>query len=299
MKIALTGATGFIGRYLVRHLADQGHQLRCWYRPSSDRSGFESVAESIEWVLGDLSEPETAEQLVSGTEAVVHSALWRPGTGFRGSEGDIPRFAEVNIVGTLRLIEAARQAGAQRFVFLSTCAVHERILDDRPLDETHPLWPLSHYGAHKAAIEKFVHSYGFGDGYPVCALRPTGVYGVAHPVSRSRWFPLVRDVVEGKEVVSERGGKEVHAADVAKAAAILLEAQGIEGQAYNCYDCYVSEYDVADFVRRETGSTAKLIGEPKQPLHQIETEKIRDLGMTFGGQPLLEATLRQLIDAVS
>ena len=44
----------------------------------------------------------------------------------------------------------------RRFVFIATCAVHDVILSDRPLDEAHPLWPKSHYGAHKAAIEKFV-----------------------------------------------------------------------------------------------------------------------------------------------
>jgi nucleoside-diphosphate-sugar epimerase len=85
-------------------------------------------------------------------------------------------FVQKNVVGTLMLIEAARRVGVSRFVFISTCAVHEKILDDRPLDEAHPLRATSHYGAHKAAIEKFVHSYGLGDGYPICALRPTGVF---------------------------------------------------------------------------------------------------------------------------
>ncbi len=72
----------------------------------------------------------------------------------------------VNLLGTLELIEASIAAGVKRFIFVSTCAVHEKILDDRPLDEAHPLWPLTHYGAHKAAIEKFVHSYGYGQGLP-------------------------------------------------------------------------------------------------------------------------------------
>src|SRR5690606_1214457 len=121
----------------------------------------------------------------------------------------------------------------QRFVFISTCAVHDTILNDRTLDETHPLWPHSHYGAHKAAIEKFVHSYGLGQGFPICALRPTGVYGVNHPVEASKWFDLVRSVVRGETVTCNRGGKEVHAADVAKAAHLLLHApaEAITGQA--------------------------------------------------------------------
>src|SRR5437762_10125211 len=75
MRIAITGATGFLGRYLVRHLADGGHQLRCWYRPGSDRSGFESQADAIEWLPGSLGEESATQELVRGVDAVVHAAL--------------------------------------------------------------------------------------------------------------------------------------------------------------------------------------------------------------------------------
>ena len=147
MKIAITGATGFLGRYLVRQLASEGHQLRCWYRPTSDRSGLEDAAASIEWIPGALDDPDSCAPLIEGCDAVVHAALWRPGPLFQGAEGDIVKFAEINVVGSLRLIDAAVTHRLQRFVFISTCAVHDRILDDRPLDERHPLWPASHYGA--------------------------------------------------------------------------------------------------------------------------------------------------------
>jgi len=297
MRVALTGATGFIGRYIARHLFSQGHQLRCWFRPSSDRTGFESVGDALEWTTGELGRPESALSLVEGCDAVVHSALHRPGGGFRGGEGDLVDFVETNIVGTIRLIEAARRAGAGRFVFVSTCAVHEKILDDRPLDETHPLWATNHYGAHKAAIEKFVHSYGLGEGYPICAVRPTGVYGAAHPVQSSKWFDLVAAVARGEPVDCRRGGKEVHAADVAKAIGILLTANGVAGEAYNCYDRYVSQYDVATLAKKISGSESEIRGEQTRPQHQIETGKLRALGMEFGGDALLERTIRQLIEA--
>jgi nucleoside-diphosphate-sugar epimerase len=301
MKIAVTGATGFLGRYIVARLAERGHFLRCWHRPSSDRDGFETLADRIEWIVGELGDERASRELVAGCDAVVHGALHHPGGGFRGGEGEIVSFVERNVVGTLRLIEAARTAGISRFVFISTCAVHERILDGHPLDETHPLWPTSHYGAHKAAIEKFVHSYGHGMGYPICALRPTGIYGLAQPAADSKWFPLVRSVVQGNSVECRRGGKEVHAADVAKVIEILLDApaEKITGEAFNCYDMYISEWDVAHLGKDIAGSSAEICGSQTVPKNQIHTEKLRGLGMEFGGRELLRQTVGQLVDAVS
>ncbi len=298
MNIAVTGATGFLGRYLVAHLAGQGHALRLWHRPQSDRGGFEALDSQLEWVPGELGDEASGRALVEGCDAVVHSALYHPGGGFRGGEGDLVEFADRNILGTLNLIQAARRAGVGRFLFISTCAVHEKILDDRPLDEAHPLWATSHYGAHKAAIEKFVHSFGLGEGYAICALRPTGIYGLARPARASRYYPLVEAVARGEEVVCRRGGKEVHAADVAKAVGILLSADGIAGEAFNCCDRYVSEHEVATIAKDLSGSSARILGEPASPKHQIATDKIRALGMSFGGRDLLVKTVGELLEAV-
>jgi nucleoside-diphosphate-sugar epimerase len=297
MRIALTGATGFIGRYIVQHLLAQGHTLRCWRRTSSNCAGLDDTA-NLEWVLGSLGDADSTRALVTDCDAVVHAALWRPGREFRGGEGDVIEFVQKNLLGTIQLIEAARTAGVDRFVFVSTCAVHEKILDDRALDEQHPLWPTSHYGAHKAAIEKFVHSYGLGDGFPICALRPTGVYGLAHPLDHSKWYDLVSAVARGQPVHCSRGGKEVHAADVAKAVGILLSAEKIAGEAYNCYDRYVSELDVATLAKEIAGSNSEITGAAKQPKHQISTDKIRALGMQFGGTGLLRKTVAQLVQNV-
>ncbi len=296
MRIAVTGATGFLGHYIVNHLASAGHVCRCWYRPKSDRGGFDAVERQVEWVPGELGDQEACNRIVETCDAVVHAALFYRKSGSKRGEGDVLRFVEKNVLGTLQLIEAARQANVGRFVFISTCAVHDRILDDRPLDETHPTWATSHYGAHKAAIEEFVYSYGLGEGYPICALRPTGIYGVARPVKDSKWHELVRAVARGDSVEPRRGGKEVHAADVARAVEILLAAQDIAGQVYNCYDRYVSDYEVAEIAKAKSGSRAKILGERTVPKHEIVTGKLRRLGMEFGGKALLEETIHQMLD---
>ncbi len=300
MHIAVTGATGFLGRYVARRLVESGHRLRCWYRPESDRSGFEREA-PIEWLPGRLGDAAATQALVRGVDALVHAAVEWQGPRNRGSgshgTGDV--FLGVNLTGSLQLFQAAFTGGVPRCVFISSCAVHDVILDDRVLDETHPLWAKTHYGAHKAALEKFVHSYGLGQGWPICALRPTGIYGLAHPASASRWFDLVGQVLNGDNFASAKGGKEVHAADIARAVELLLlaRAQTIAGQAFNCYDRYVAEEDVARIVKELAGSKACIPDQLRAPKHQIDTGKIRGLGMTFGGEDLLRRTVAELINA--
>jgi nucleoside-diphosphate-sugar epimerase len=301
MRIAVTGATGFLGRYLVRHLTGAGHSLRCWYRPGSDRSGFDREAGAIDWLPGQLGDESAALRLVQEVDAVVHAAVqWAgPRNRGQGSHGADDVFFGVNLTGSLQLFQAGFEAGVSRFIFLSTCAVHEVILGDRPLDETHPLWPTSSYGAHKAALEKFIHSFGLGQGWPICALRPTGIYGLAHPPQASRWFDLVGQVLRGEPINSAKGGKEVHAADVARAVNLLLgaDAKAIAGQAFNCYDLYVAEEQVARLAKELTGSRSPIAALNRGPKHQIATEKIRALGMSFGGPDLLRRTVQELVEA--
>jgi nucleoside-diphosphate-sugar epimerase len=302
MRIAITGATGFLGRYLIRRFAAAGHELRCWYRSGSDRGGLEDCNQAIEWLRGELGDAAAGQALVQGVDAVVHAGLARPSgtSGFTTSaKRDVLAFAQSNVLGSLQLFQTAYEDGVPRFIFISTCAVHDVILDDRPLDEAHPLWPRSHYGAHKAALEAFVHSYGFGSGWPICALRPTGIYGLAHLSKASRWYELVGQVLRGETIHTAAGGKEVHAADVAGAAELLLhtDAKAFTGQAFNCYDLYVAEQHVAEIAKELTGSRCAIADLNRGPKHQIDTHKLRALGMTFGGEPMLRRTVAELVEA--
>ena len=302
MRIAVTGATGLVGRYVVRRLASEGHRLRCWHRPENNLSGFERVAGKIDWIPGRLGNQKAVDALLDHMDAVVHCAVAWEGTGTRGGkleQDEVLSFLEANLLGTLRLFESAYRAGMKRFVHVSSCSVHETILNDRPLDETHPLWPHHQYGAHKAALEAFVSSYGRGKSWPICAVRPTGIYGFDRPASRSKWHELVGKVVRGEPIASAKGGKEVHADDVAKAIEILIDedAAKVTGEVFNCCDRYISEQEVASIAKELTGSSSEIADLNRGPKNQIETAKIRALGMEFGGTDLLRSTVAELVQA--
>ncbi len=294
MKIAITGATGFIGRYLVKQLSREGHSIRALCRASSNKEG---LPDSIEWVEGELNDPACTRELISKADQVVHSAVYRPGGRFQNNDVELSAYLETNFMGSIRILEEAKRQNVQKLVYISTCAVHDLIMDDRPLDEAHPLWAKSHYGAHKAAVEKFIHSYGFGESLPFCALRPTGVYGVrTSEPQKSKWYDLIKEVAAGNPVTCSGGGKEVHASDVARAIRLLLNAKDVSGQVYNCYDRYISEYDVAHIAKELSGSQSEISGEQPSPKNQIQTGKLMALGMEFGGDELLRDTIQALIE---
>ncbi len=233
--------------------------LRCWRRPTSDTSALADL--SIEWINGELGGKAHAQTLVDGCDALVHAALWRPGAGFRGAEGDVVTFAEKNVTGSLQLFQVALEAKVQRVVYVSSCAVHEEILPDRKLDETHPLIAKSHYGAHKAAVEAFVHSFARSSGLNISAIRPTGIYGIDQPVSSSKWYNLIANVVQNRPVECLSGGKEVHVQDVAKAITLLLNDKQVSGEAFACYDRYVSQMEVATLAKEFSGSDSVITEE--------------------------------------
>src|SRR5215813_8090301 len=96
-------------------------QICALARPQTNRDGFR---QPLDWITGDLHSAEAINQLVQGTEAVVHLAYEHVPGQYRNGEGDdLPTWLESNLNGSLRLLQAAQQANVQRFIFLSSRAV--------------------------------------------------------------------------------------------------------------------------------------------------------------------------------
>ncbi len=149
LTVAVTGATGFIGRVLLQALVKDGWKVRALTRRPQTGS------ESITWIQGDLNDPISLESLVRGVSAVVHCA-----GQVRGSSLD--EFTRTNVEGTANLMKAStKQDSAPRFLLISSLAARQP--------------ELSWYATSKYLAEQIVADYS--DVMPCAVFRPTAVYG--------------------------------------------------------------------------------------------------------------------------
>ncbi len=162
--VALTGATGFIGRHLLADLQRRGWRVRILLRRPTALSGDATSA-----VVGDLTAPRNMAAALQGVDAVVHSA------GVAHAMSGIPEddYRALNTDATVALARAARRAGAKRFVFLSSIRAQSGPAAAGVLREDTPAAPTEPYGRSKLAAERGLAELDID----WVALRPVLVYG--------------------------------------------------------------------------------------------------------------------------
>jgi nucleoside-diphosphate-sugar epimerase len=162
--IALTGATGFIGRHLLQELPRRGYRLRVLLRrPSEVPPGASSA------VIGDIAAPQNMAAALRGVDAVIHSA----GLAHAMSGRPEDDYRAINTEATIGLARAAEKAGVRRFVFLSSIRAQSGPSADRTLTEEDAPAPTDSYGRSKLAAEEGLAALGID----WVALRPVLVYG--------------------------------------------------------------------------------------------------------------------------
>src|ERR1700751_5225094 len=186
MLLALTGATDFIGQYLLRELPKRGYRLRVLLRqPPSMPMPCASA------VIGDLARPRNMSAALEGVDAVIHSA------GFTHGMSGIPEddYRSLNTEATIGLARAARRAGAKRFVFLSSIRAQSGPTTKTVLTEADDPNPTDAYGRAKIAAERGLGEPGPGWGFlpgGLVSRRAALVYGPGVKANIAQLMRLAR-----------------------------------------------------------------------------------------------------------
>ena len=299
MKIAITGLSGFLGYYVAKKLFQRNVQIQALVRSTSDTSHLSEYEEKITFVQGDLGDREALKKFVEGADIVIHMAYERNGAGFHDSANkDIRRLLDVNLSGSLELLDAAKQHGAKQFIFTSSCAVYGHIFPDIKLNEQHPLMPDSNYGAYKAAVEAFCHSYFLSKSINTTMFRPVGIYGIDPNLAHSEWYDLIKNIKNGVDVEVVGGGKIVDIKDVAYAIDAAIENKDAFGKVYNLSDFYIDNLTIAEMAKEICGSKSKISGTPKQPKNSIDNTESKKLGVRYAETEGLRHYIKELIEVV-
>lgn len=166
MKILVTGGAGYIGSHVVHDLCDRGHDVIILDNMSL--AAKENVDSRAKLIVGDVRDVADLEKaFAEKVEVVFHFAAWKAAGE---SMIDLGKFADNNIGGTLKLLNAMVENNVTNFVFSSSAAVYGSPAY-LPIDEKHPKNPENYYGYTKLAIEENLYWYSKIKGIKYAALR--------------------------------------------------------------------------------------------------------------------------------
>lgn len=172
MKTLVTGGAGFIGSNLVKLLIENGHEVTVL---DNLMSGYEINLQALamKFVRGDVRDAELVKSLAAGKDAIFHLAA---SVGNKRSIDHPIQDSEINVLGTLNVLEAARQAHVPKVVYSSSAGVFGELMT-LPIREDHPVEPDTPYGSSKLAAEKLCLAYSKLYAIECVCLRYFNVYG--------------------------------------------------------------------------------------------------------------------------
>ncbi len=177
MKFLITGAAGFLGSALANHLVVSGHHVRGLDDLSSGDASL--LHKQVHFTKGDISDRPKLWTLLQEVDCVYHLAA----RVFVPQSMLYPReYNDVNVGGTVSLMEAIRDVGVQRVVFVSSGAIYGDQKDHSPFVETDSPQPRSPYAVSKLAAEYYVRTIGELWGIETLSLRVFNAYGEGQPI---------------------------------------------------------------------------------------------------------------------
>jgi NAD dependent epimerase/dehydratase len=239
-KILVTGADGFIGSHLTEGLVSAGADVTALAQYNSfDSHGWlddlpDQIRKNVNLVRGDVRDAAFISRLVPRHEIIFHLAAL---IAIPHSYAAAQSYVDTNVLGTLNVLEAARQSSTERIVHTSTSEVYGTAIK-MPIDESHPLQGQSPYSASKIAADMMAEAFARSFGLPVVILRPFNTFGprqseraIIPTIIRQALDPSCPAIMVG-DATTVRDLTFV--TDTAAAFMAAGQAEGIEyGQAFN------------------------------------------------------------------
>lgn len=224
MKRALvTGANGFIGSHLVRHLLERGYEVSCLVRPTSDLRSLAFLPVRLH--IGDVRQPDTLLPALTGADYVFHLAAELMAL-------DREAFLTTNTKGTVHMLDSAlrvKPATFQRFLYVSSQAAAGPGTSTKPMTESDPRRPMSWYGTSKSDSEEIIN--GYAGRLPVTIVRPSSVYG-AREQDLSQTYPLVNNRLHPKLGILPKYIVAVYVEDLVRGFVDAVESPHTIGRTY-------------------------------------------------------------------
>ena len=233
MKILVTGGAGFIGSHVVDAYVEAGHDVVVVDDLSSGARANLNPAAAFYQV--DIRQPELGEILVAERPDLVnhHAAQ----IDVRRSVADPAFDADVNVLGSINLLESARAAGVRKVIYISSGGAIYGEPERLPCDELHPVRPLSPYGVSKYTVEQYLRSYRQSYGLDYTVLRYANVYGPRQDPHGEAGVVAIfcSQMLAGETPIVHGSGEQardfVFVADCARANLLALDRGA--GRAYN------------------------------------------------------------------
>lgn len=236
--VCVTGSEGFIGSHLVEELLSKGYNVHAivLYNAFNSIGWLSHIPNKSSTQLrifsGDLRNFHSILRAVRGADVMIHlGALISIPHSYESPE----MYVDVNVKGTLNVLEAAKEAQLERLLIISSSEVYGTALYV-PIDEHHPLQAQSPYSASKIGAEKMAEAYIKSFHLPACIVRPFNTYGPRQSF-RAVIPSIIRQLVKGKlyvELGNLRPTRDfVYVKDLVRALMMLMHADGIKGEVVN------------------------------------------------------------------
>lgn len=267
MRALVTGGGGFIGSNLVGLLLAEGHEVIVLDNFLSGHRENLTPFAGLRLIEGDVRDPEAVAEGLNGCEVVFHLAA---SVGNKRSI-DLPiDDAEINMIGTLRVLEAARTTGVRKVVFSSSAGIFGE-LKTLPISESHPVDPDSPYGASKLGAEKVCLAYAKLYPLECICLRYFNVFGVNQRYDAyGNVIPIFANRILNNEPVSIYGDGEqtrdfVNVRDVARANYHAALSRGVSGAFNIGSGTRISINALAELMFKIAGRARAVVYGPARP----------------------------------